>query len=254
MILEQKRDYLTIIVKRKRETIIKPKDGGTLQVKCVLGFEIAQLLNTTTKKEKFGEDFSTQDGSLYFSNQEETLGLQFKGSFPVFHKNSSEVINEVLGLIKARGYDYHFNRYDICYVLEEPVFKELVKSDFKSLETDERKKKKQIYWFSSFSTILGVVSYDKQKQLKKIKKKQPEYFKHYQDKYGDKPIFHFELRFFSFQYKKKNSPILIRRIPSIWEHPINFEKVEAEIIEEIFSRVKFNKKILHLIRKNGGKK
>ncbi len=253
MILERKRDYLTIIVKRKKETVIKPKEGGTLEVKCVLGFEIAQLLKTTTKKEKFGEDFSIQDGSLYFSNQEDTLGLQFKGSFPVFHKNSSEVINEVLGLIRAKGYEYHFNRYDICYVLDEPVFKELVKSDFKKLERDKKDIEGEEYWLSVFSTIFGVVSYNKQKQLKKIKRKQPEYFKHYRDKYGDKPIFHFELRFFSFQYKKKNSSILIRRIPSIWEYPINFEKVETEIIEEILSRVKFNKKLLHLIKTNGGK-
>lgn len=253
MILERKRDYLTIIVKRKRQTSIKLDDGSTLQVKCALGFEIAQLLKTTTKKEKFGEDFSTQDGSIYFSNQEETLGLQYKGSFPVFHQNSNEIINEVLGLIKAKGYEYHFNRYDICYVLDEPVFKELVKSDFKKLERDKKDIQGEEYWLSVFSTIFGVVSYNKQKQLKKIKKKQEDYFKHYKGKYGDKPIFHFELRFFSFQYKKKNSPLVIRRIPSIWEYPINFEKVEAEIIEEILARVKFNKRLLHLIKNNGGK-
>lgn len=252
MILERKRDYLTIIVKRKRQTSIKLDDGSTLQVKCALGFEIAQLLKTTTKKEKFGEDFSTQDGSIYFPNQEETLGLQFKGSFPVFHKNTDQLINDILGLIRAKGYDYHFSRYDICFVLDEPVFKELVKTNFKKLERDKRDIQGEEYWLSVFSTIFGVVSYNKQKQLKKIAKKQPEYFKHYKEKYGDKSIFHFELRFFSFQYKKKNSPVLVRRIPSIWEYPINFEKVEAEIIEEIVSRVKFNKKLLHLI--SGGKK
>lgn len=246
MILEKRFDGLTLIVERKKQTYIKLQEG-TLTVKCVLGYEISELLKVGRKAEWKDDDFSLDDGSIYFGNEEERLGLQVKASFFVLRKNPYQDLNDILALLQAKGFKYKFTRIDICYVLDAPIFKELTKSDFKNIDTNERKKKKELYWFSSFSTIFGVVAYDKQKQLKKIKKKQPKYFEAYQQKYGEKPIYHFELRFFQFETKNQKTKVITRRIPSVWEAVLDFKKIEREIQEEIFKRVKFPKKILHLL-------
>lgn len=253
MILEKRFDGLTLIVERKKQTYIKlPDSNGTLNVKCSLGYEISQLLKVGRKSEWKDDDFSLDDGSIYFGNEEERLGLQVKASFFVLRKNPYQDLNDILALLQAKGFKYKFTRIDICYVLDTPIFKELTKSDFKNIDTNERKKKKELYWFSSFSTIFGVVAYDKQKQLKKIKKKQPKYFESYQQKYGEKPIYHFELRFFQFEHKNTKTKIITRRIPSVWEEVLDFEKVSEEIRDEILKRVKFHRGVVHLLKQKGG--
>ncbi len=252
MILETRYDGFNIVVERKRQTYIKLPEG-TLNVKCALGYEISQLLKVGRKSEWKDDDFSLEDGTIYFGNKEERLDIQVKASFCVFHTNYQPLLNDILALIIAKGYKYKFTRMDLCLVLDKPIFKELTKSDFKNLDTNERKRKNDLYWFSCFSTIFGVVSYDKQKQLKKIKKNQPKYFKAYNDKYGDKPIYHFELRFFQFEKKNPKTKVITRLIPSAWEPVLDFKKIEQEIQEEILKRVKFHRTILHLFKTKGGK-
>ncbi len=253
MILEKRFDGLTLIVERKKETHIKlPEGKGTLNVKCALGYEISQLLKVARKSEWKDNDFSLEDGSIYFGNEEERLGLQVKASFFLLRENPHQDLNNILALLQAKGLKYKFTRIDICYVLDTPIFRELTKSNFKNIDTNERKRNKDLYWFSSFSTIFGVVCYDKQRQLKKIKKKQPKYFETYKAKYGDKPIYHFELRFFQFEQKNHKTKIITRRIPSVWEEILDFQKVEEEIRHEILGRVKFHRAILHLLKTKGG--
>lgn len=253
MILEKRFDGLTLMVERKKQTYIKLPDGkGSLNVKCVLGYEISQLLKVGRKSEWKDDDFSLDDGSIYFGNETEKLGLQVKASFFLLREKPYEDLNNILALLQAKGLKYKFTRIDICYVLDTPIFKELTKSDFKNIDTNERKRKKELYWFSSFSTIFGVVCYDKQKQLKKIEDKQPKYFATYKAKYGEKPIYHFELRFFQFEKKNHKTKVITRRIPSVWEAVLDFQKVEDEIRNEILGRVKFHRAILHLLKSKGG--
>lgn len=251
MILEKRFDGFNLVVERKKQTQVKLQEG-TLNVKCALGYEISQLLKVGRKAEWKDDDFSLEDGSIYFGNKDERLEIQGKASFFLFHEDPKQKLNEILALIRAKGFKYKFTRIDICYVLDTPIFRELTKSDFKNVDTNERKKKKELYWFSSFSSIFGVVAYDKQKQLKKIKKKQPRYFETYQQKYGEKPIYHFELRFFQFEHTNKKTKIITRRIPSVWEEVLDFQKAEEEIRDEIFKRVKFHRGVVHLLKQKGG--
>ena len=248
-VLETRVDMLTIVIQRKRQRIIDLKEGGSLDVKCALGYDIAELLGVKRRSEKKEGDFGLEGGLIYFANDEDRLVPQFKASFFVKFPNYEEKINQILDLVRSKGYKYHFTRIDFLYLLDEPVFKELDKSDFGRTDTLPKKNKGEIYWFSAFSTQYGVVSYDKQKQLKKIKKAQPEYYSHYIEKYNKKPIYHFELRFFDFLKKNRKTQIITKRIPSIWEDKIDFNKVKLEVKKEILSRVKFKKKILHLIKK-----
>lgn len=248
MILETRVDMLTLVIQRKRQQTINLKEGGYLNVKCVLGFEIAELLRVQRRKEKRDPDFGLEGGLIYFVNDEEKLIPQFKASFFIKFPNYQEKINQILELLRAKGFKYHFTRIDFLYLLDEPIFKELDRSDFGRTDTLPKKNKGEIYWFSAFSTQYGVVSYDKQKQLKKIKKAQPEYYSHYIEKYNKKPIYHFELRFFDFLKKNRKTQIITKRIPSIWEDQIDFKKVKEEVKKEILSRVKFKRKILHLIK------
>jgi hypothetical protein len=247
-ILETRVDMLTMVIQRKREQTINLKEGGQLFVKCALGYEIAELLGVKRKSERKEGDFGLEGGLIYFANEEDKLIPQFKASFFIKFPNYEEKINQILELLKSKGYTYHFTRIDFLYLLDEPIFKELDRSDFKRTDTLPKKNKNEIYWFSAFSSVYGVVSYDKQKQLKKIKKAQPEYYNHYNSKYGIKPIYHFELRFFEFLKKNSKTQIITKRIPSIWEDKIDFNKVKEEVKKEIFSRVKFKRKILHLVK------
>lgn len=249
MILETRIDGLTLIVDRKQQTTVQLEEG-VLNVKCALGYEISNLLGVHRKAEWKGNDFSLEDGSIYFANFEDKLEIQIKASLCVFHKDYENKINQILSLIKEKGFRYRFTRLDICYVVSEPFFKELLKSDFKNLTTIDRKKKKETFWFSAFSTIFGIVFYDKQKQLKKLEKSQPKYFKIYRDRYGERPIYHLELRFFQFVQKNSKTKVITQRIPSILETPFIFEKVKNEIKEEIFKRIKLHKKIAHLLKKD----
>lgn len=246
-ILETRVDMLTLVIRRKRTQTIELKEGGRLFVKCALGYEIAELLGMKRKSEKKEGDFGLEGGLIYFANEEEKLIAQFKASFFIKFQNYQEKINQILELLRNKGFTYHFTRVDFLYLLDEPIFKELDNSNFGRTDTLPKKNKNQIYWFSAFSTQYGVVSYDKQKQLKKIKKSQPDYFNHYASNYGAKPIYHFELRFFEFLKKNRKTHIITKRIPSIWEDKIDFNKVKEEVKKEILSRVKFKRKIFHLL-------
>ena len=248
MILEKRVDMLTMVIQRKRQKTVQFKEGGFLDVKCALGYEIAELLGVPRRRERKESDFGLEGGLIYFASDEDKLIAQFKGSFFIKFPNYEEKINQILELVRAKGFTFHFTRVDFLYLLDEPICKELDKSDFGRTDTLPKKNKNEIYWFSAFSTQYGVVSYDKQKQLKRIKKAQPDYYSHYIEKYGKKPIYHFELRWFEFLKKDKKTQVITKRIPSIWEDKIDFKKVKTEVKKEILSRVKFKRKILHLIK------
>lgn len=247
MTLEVRADTATIIVERELRTHINLKEGGSLLVKDVLAHKILESLGLKRASVWNGTDLESEEKEIYFKVKSERLEIQLKGAFFTLNKDWLGKLNQVLGVIKAEKLDYHFSRFDLLYITRENLFKELRRSQFKADPDIKYSKDWEPYWFRVFSTVLGVVYYDKIRQVQKLKKKSPTYFNHYSEKYGlDGPLYHLELRQLLFRRKDKN--ITTELVPSSSEYPFNFSKVRQEIEGNVLSRVKFHRKIKKLIK------
>lgn len=250
-VLEIRADTATIIIDRPLKAFIDLKEGGTLLVKDVLAHNILTKLGLQRTNVWNGTDLEAHDRSMYFKVRAEKLEIQIKGSFFALHPNWEKRLNDVLSVIREENLNYRFTRFDVLYLTRKNIFPYLKKSDFRNMDTALMENKKEPFWFNTFSTIFGLVYYDKNRQLKKIKKKNPEYVKAYEEKFGTtEPLYHFEIRQLLFR-RKDRKQIVTEFIPSVKDFPFRFEKVREEIEVEILKRVKLHREIIHLIK--GGK-
>lgn len=248
-VLEVRGDTATIVVERELKSYVGLPEGGTLQVRDSLAYSILNELGLKRLSVWNHQDLEAEDKSIYFKVKQEKLEIQLKGSFFVFSKNWEARLNQVLKVLRDDGKTYRFSRFDVLYLTRTDLFSSLRKTDFKNLETNTREKKSEPFWFNTFSTIFGVVFYDKQKQLKKIKKQNPEYVRLYGEKFGTtEPLYHFELRQLLFRRKDKKTQVVTEFVPSSNLYPFDFKKVRAEIEETVLSRVGFHKTIKNLIK------
>jgi hypothetical protein len=97
-------------------------------------------------------------------------------------RGTVKIFDKILSL----GYVPHISRIDMCFtgVWEfQQLSKSLMKSDFKNLEVDFKKKKKNITYIKAHNVRYDFLCYNKSAHLKRLKDR--EYLSRFKEKYGD---------------------------------------------------------------------
>lgn len=182
-------DYLTLILpfNGKEKDIIKEMQGD-VEVKMVhqdyLTYHLQKVLDGLFREAGFGFFQSFDFNKEIFIIRRKSYEIHFRGKF--FLRNGFDLFYEIFDKILSLGYEPHLSRIDMCFtgVWEfQYLTKSLMKSDFKNLEVDFKKKKKKITYIKAHNVRYDFLCYNKSAHLRRLKDK--EYLSRFKDKYGD---------------------------------------------------------------------
>jgi len=239
-------DYLTLILpfNGKEKELITEKHGD-VEVKYLnqdyLTYHLQKILKSHFKESDFGFFRSFDFNKEIFIICRKSYEIHFRGKF--FLRDGFGLFLEIYEKIVSLGYTPHLSRVDVCFTGEwefQELSRSLLKSDFKSMEVDSKKKKKKLTYVKAHNVRFEFLCYSKSAHLNRIK--DTEYITGFRERYGNgKDISRMEVRLHN-RYNLEKLTNLLKDNPSMF-----FKNALDEIPIHIRGRMRLTGRIKKVI-------
>jgi hypothetical protein len=239
-------DYLTLILpfNGKEKELITEKHGD-VEVKYLcqdyLTYHLQKIIGAPFKEGSFGFFQNFDFNKEIFIIRRKSYEIHFRGKF--FLRESYELFFAIYECIVSLGYVPHLSRIDICFtgVWEfQDLAKNLLRSDFKNLEIDFKKKKKKLTYVKAHNVRFELLCYSKTAHLARLKDK--DYIAQFHKRYGTEgSISRIEARL----HNRHNLDVFTSLLNG--EHKTFFNKALNELPRQILGRMKPTRKIMKIM-------
>lgn len=227
-------DYVDRRVARKREMELELPDKSVRLVADRLAVKLFERLKMDYEvKNYYKTVYHSTDKALYVPCDDEfECGIEHKGAWfnlPDWNKKYDDTTQ----FLRENGAYYHFTRVDLAFTTTENLFSLVKKIDFKNLLIKSYERKGELENITGENSRIGIVFYDKTKQLKKVKNQ--DYLNNFRQKYPQPQVYRFEIRL-----KGKDT---LEKLGSLYSEKIHLKEVAKEILEATEKRVVLPRKL-----------
>jgi hypothetical protein len=236
-------DYLTLILPftGKEKEQIRETDGDVNILfinQDYLTYHLRKILGQPFKESSLGFFQSYDFNSEIFIIKRKSYEVHFRGKF--FLREGFELFSSVYKAMLGLGYSPHISRLDVCFTGEwefQDLAKTILRSNFKGLEVDTKKRKKLITYIKAHNVRFDILCYSKTSQLRRLKDK--EYVESFRKRYGtDENISRIEVRLHN-RHSLESFTLLLNQGEAAF-----FRKIPRLIVPHILARLKPTRRVL----------